>query len=227
MRTRFFLLALALLGCALFTMPASAGVIGVAFPAGINADDVIDWANVGPNGTILSNPFNTTSTGGLGVTVSQAGASSFQLYTQGGSWSGNFSPGDRLLFTIGPNGPITLSFASPVGAVGANIQTNYFGAFEAVITAYGQSNNVLGSYTLNGNSTSAGDGSAIFIGLVSDAIDIYSVVFSAPVASSSPQEFSINNVLLGGAGTGSEIPEPSTYALIAGGLALMLLRRRQ
>jgi hypothetical protein len=52
-----------------------------------------------------------------------------------------------------------LTFATPVSAAGAAIQTDVEGAFTAQVTVNGTQ-----TFTENGDSTSTGDGSAIFIG---------------------------------------------------------------
>jgi hypothetical protein len=48
-----------------------------------------------------------------------------EVRQQGNGWAGNFAPNDFVLWTGGANGPITISFASPVFGAGAQIQSNY------------------------------------------------------------------------------------------------------
>src|SRR5262245_13952033 len=86
--------------------PAGAIVIGVtsAGPGGLNANDSIDWGQLGPAFTVLSSPQNVASNGLLDATVSSAGGI-FERVDQGNGWAGNFPGGDHLLWDqgAGPN----------------------------------------------------------------------------------------------------------------------------
>jgi len=208
--------------------PASAAVIGISSPAGMTVTDTINWGAIGPDGTMTASSFNIQTTGGATVTVSNLHLDIGSMFRQeqSGSWSGNFSPGDALLFVCGEDAPLTLAFAAPVAAVGANIQGDEYGPFEGTISVYGIGNNLLGSYTLAGDSNGDGDGSAIFLGMVSDGMDIYYARFS--IEGADYRDFAINQVRLGGVGSSSApISEPSTWALLATGLGWMVSRRRR
>ncbi|HAX43415.1 MAG TPA: PEP-CTERM sorting domain-containing protein [Bryobacteraceae bacterium] len=211
---------------ALVLAPASAAVIGISSPASMTVTDTIDWGAIGPDNTMTASSFNIQTTGGATVTVSNLDLDIGNMFRQeqSGSWSGNFSPGDAVLFLYGEDAPLTLAFASPVAAVGANIQGNEYGPFEGTISVYGIGNNLLGSYTRTGDSNGAGDGSAIFLGMVSDGVDIYFARFS--IERADYLDFGINQVLLGGEGSASApIPEPSTWALLGAGLGWVVYRR--
>ncbi len=164
------------------------------------------------------------------MTVSQPGAN-FERRDQPNGWSGNFSPGDRLLWTLGNNGPITINFANPIARVGTQIQANYYGAFTAMITAFDSVGNTLGSFTRNdGNSAFANNGPAIFIGIGSDTANISRLQFSLPNASFNPEDFAINNLSLRSTpGNSQPVPEPFTIlgSLTAGGIGVALRRKRQ
>ena len=85
---------------------AQAGFVLVTSSADLVATDSIAWSGLGTAGTMITNPFDITSTGGVAVHVSQLGSPNFQRRDQGGSsWSGNFAPGAHLLWSMGPNGP--------------------------------------------------------------------------------------------------------------------------
>ncbi len=92
------------------------------------------------------------------MTVTSVGAS-LTPNQQNSGWSGNFAPGTALLWTASAGPDITLTFAQPVYGAGAQIQADYFGAFTAEVIVNGTQH-----FTETGNSTSAGDNSAIFIG---------------------------------------------------------------
>ena len=118
-------------------------VLGLNFSSGVQADiivtndptgfgrpgfggtDVVDWGLLGPTRTVLSNPFNHTSNGGVNITVSQVGLEGFQRRDEGGNgWTGNFTDGFQLLWTAGRNGPVTIDFATAIQGVGYNVLVN-------------------------------------------------------------------------------------------------------
>ena len=97
-----------LFACALLTAGTSAraSTILVTSPAEIRNDGLLDWAAVGASGDNVSNSFTTDVTGIAGLTITgvQDAGHDFERWDEGSvGWSGNFTPGDRLLFT-GDNG---------------------------------------------------------------------------------------------------------------------------
>jgi hypothetical protein len=119
-----------------------------------------------------------------------------------------------------------ISFSNPISGAGAQIQADYFGSFTATITAYGAGSTFLESFIESGDSTSNGDGSAIFLGVLDSTADIYSIQYSV-VSVTGNNDFAINTLsLLDTNGTPS-VPEPSTMLLVASGLAgLAAFRKR-
>jgi hypothetical protein len=182
--------------------------------------DYVDWGSVGSVGTILSNPFDATSNGGIGVTVSQAGGS-FKRLDQSfvGGWWGNFADGDNLLWTLG-GGPLTITFATPVAAAGAQIQADIWDTFSGNLTgtAYNPLGQSLGSFNFSGISTNAGDNSAPFIGIRDlDGANIASITFNVlPTAGN----FAINMLSID-AGESQQGPAVPLPASSLGGLALL------
>jgi hypothetical protein len=120
---------------------------------------------------------------------------------------------------------MTFFFNSLIRGFGLQIQANYGGSFTAELEACDASNVSLGSVTLAGNSTNAGDDGAIFIGVLSSAIDIRAVLVKAPIASMSPDDFAINGPRIQ---TGADaVPEPASIALAGAALlGLACLRRK-
>jgi hypothetical protein len=177
-----------LMGSAAFAEP-----VGIISSAAISRPDTFNWSQLGANLTQLSGSQNVTSAGGLAATVSSAG-NVFEIVNEGVGAAGNFPPGMALLWdrVVGPD--ITITLAKPVRAIGAQIQSDVYGAFTAQITAYGQNGAVLGSFSESGTSTSSNDGSAIFIGLQDTAADIYKIQFILTSAISNPNDFAIGTL---------------------------------
>lgn len=83
-------------------------------------------------------------------------------------WPGNFQSGQTILWTDDQDphdGPIRIKFQEPVSAAGAQVQVLEKGPFTAVLTVYDISGQQVAEFTRKGQSTSAGDDTAIFIGV--------------------------------------------------------------
>lgn len=182
--------------------------------------DLIDWGK-NPAG---STPFGFVTADGIVGAVTSAGGF-LDNRQQPLTFVGNFAHGDNLLFTEF-NGPdITLNFTTPVAGAGAQIQSNFPGAFVARITASDGTTNW--SFTEAGTSNGNDDGSAIFIGVLSDIANLKWVSFSLDSAAFFKNSFAINQVSL--TDTVAGVPEPASWVLMLlgfGGLGATLRRRR-
>jgi hypothetical protein len=152
--------------------------------------DSVSWGTLGVDSTIVANPFTIVSTSGVSINVSKTVSDSFQIRQEDpvtplpfDGWSGNFAPGDMLLYTNDlvskALNPITLDFgATAVAAGGAQIQSDQGGKFTAKVEAFDANGNSLASFTEAGNSTGAQDNSAIFIGISSTSATIHKIALS-------------------------------------------------
>lgn len=179
----------------------------------LNGTDSFDWTkNYGPSGSDIPNDSTATSNGGNTALVHLQGGDG-ERRDEGNGWVGNFKIGDELLWTTG-NGPLTFTFGNAVNGVGANIQADFYGAFTALIQAFDASGNLIESFSENGVSNGAEDGSAIFIGLIDPGIK--SVEFSLTSCSLDCADFAINQLdVLGGT---QAVPEPGSLILLGSGL---------
>ena len=82
----------------------NAATVGFTNSTDLAGNDSVNWGTLGSTFTNISNPFTINSVGGNTLNVSQSGGD-FERRDQGRGWSGNFLPGDRLLWTQGGNGP--------------------------------------------------------------------------------------------------------------------------
>lgn len=210
----------AIAGVALALTIVTAAAAPVTSLAALGANDSIDWGQIGTINTTFSTPLFATSTGGINAVVTSAG-NQIRLTEQSNGWAGNFTPGEQLLWTnlIGPD--ITITFGTPVYGVGAQIQADFFGAFTAEVQL---SNGDI--FTLPGNSTSNGDGSAIFLGELDGVSDISSIRFDLTSAvSNSINDFAIGTLYLR---TGPvNVPEPLTLSLFGTGFVGATAMRRR
>jgi hypothetical protein len=197
--------------------------------AGFAGTDSVDWGQLGPTLTAVADPVNATSTGGISVSVHQPSSGTWERLNQGSGWNGNFAPGDRLLWDNLGTAPWTITFGQSIDGLGFQIQADHFGAFTALLNVYDSSNNLIGSFSENGNSSTAGDNSAIFIGIQdTTGADIKSAQISLSSASSTPTDFAINRMDLVDFAPAST-PEPASIVLlitVALGIALLFRRAR-
>jgi hypothetical protein len=146
----------------------------------------------------------------------------------------NFAFGDFVLFTglnptspmpptPGNPGPLALTFDAPVLAVGTQVAvddaTNLYTVF---LSAFDRDDNLLGSFSVMGTSSTDLDNSALFLGVRSETSNIAKLVYSSSVPG---RAFGINNLSLVAA-----VPEPSsTVGLLVLGMggAILTYSRRQ
>jgi hypothetical protein len=195
------------------------------------APDSVSWAQLGPSFTLLTTPENWVSAGGLtgeiGITGSLIGTQNFQRLDQSNGWSGNFLPGDALLWNEGgfqqTNIDIGVLFNTLVDGGGAQIQADFFGPFTATLTAFDTLGNVIGSTVMAGNSTSAADGSAIFISFNSGLPNVSFLNFNV-VDQFGGDSLAIDTLTI----YPSTVPEPGSLLLLGSGLlgAVAYGRRR-
>jgi hypothetical protein len=183
------------------TLQSRASIVGVTSPlAGV---DSVNWGQLGPAFTVLSSPQSFVTNGGVSGQVSSAGGDLERL-DQGNGWNGNFLLGTPLLWDEDKGPDITLNFDAPILGFGSNIQADFFGPFVARLM-----DNLGDLFTESGTSNGNNDGSAIFIGLLSDAATITSITFSLDSASSHSNNFAIGT-------SAAAVPVPAAGPLLAG-----------
>jgi hypothetical protein len=208
-----------LLGSVLFIGTARATLFQVPdrSPFAFGLD--IDWSIFGPAGTVLS-CFCSAETDGFTVSVNGT-AGTIDRDNEGvPPYQGNFAVGDALVAQPFISDEMTVGFTSnPVLGVGTQIQPlNYTGPFTGymqVLTNDGM--NAL--FSVAGNSTTAEDNSAPFLGVMSTTDDIIGVNFFADIGN--PEFPEAGNIAINQMDV-IPAPEPGT-ALILATAALLLI----
>lgn len=133
---------LMVLGSLLCTMAVSIPSTALAVPTlvtdrgTLGGNDFIDWSGFGPTSTpVVSGSSIVSNGGGITVTVTNP-LGDFERRDQGSGWSGNFAPGDSLLWTANNFGSMTIEFTNPVFGAGAQIQVDSFRAFTGILEVY-------------------------------------------------------------------------------------------
>ena len=174
-------------------------------------DDSIDWGQLGPDSTSVAGSAAVTSANGLEAMVSTDDPSGLFRVDEGLSWIGNFTAGDHLINNNGfSEYALTITFAAPISGAGAQIQLDNGGPFTATIEAF-SGNTSLGLFTEDGTSTTAEDGSAIFLGVMDTTAQITSIVFGIDNPPAFAGDFALNTLSIN---TGGAVPEPSSIVLI-------------
>lgn len=217
------LLVLPLLAGLLLPAPSEASVILVTSRAALGGDDFIDWGQLGPDHTLVPNPSAIVSNSGfITGTVGRENQGDLQRRNENppasGGWNGNFAPADRLIWTNNTAGAMLIDFDSSVAGLGAQIQMDrLLGLFDATIEVYDVLNNLLATFTIQGDSNSNKDNSAIFIGVLADsAIIDHIVLFTNLARTDGRDDFAINQLDL-------RIAVPGPAALVMVGLGLLAL----
>ena len=220
----------------LFASIVPAALLSVGDRSKLGATDRLDWAVAGENYDALGSRLEVKSEGGLAVGVSQAGW--FVRLDQSAGWYGNFAPGEHLLWNRG-GGPVSFELG-PAGltALGFQIQTNLFESYTAQLDVFDAAGALMGSATGEGRSTQLGDGSALWLGILSDR-SFYQARIRV-TSGESQDDFAISTLYLATgppatpawnapplAPSASPVPEPATFTLGTLAVALIALARRK
>lgn len=209
-----------------------ASIIGSTNPG--DFPDTVNWcqSGFGCAGQPLATPTAWTSAGGETgfIGLNNTGENFYNLQ-QDVSFYGNFSPSMGLIYNGAylSNIPTEIVATTDQGVfgIGAYIQATYYGAFTATITLFDSNFDVLGSFSANGNSSGANDGSALFIGAYDNALsDVYAAQFSVVDAYNNVhgQDFVIGTM---GLATTVPAPEPVSLLLMVSGLLTMAVFARR
>jgi len=216
---------------------AQGSTFQIGSAAALGANDFFDWDQVravdgGGNALALPSPRTVTSNLGRSAGISDGG--SFSGLVEGTDWFGDFASGDRVLYSGDPNDPaaaanaFTIAFNTAVRGVGLQITSGAFFDFDASLELFNGGTS-LGLFTVGGTLLGVEDGSAPFLGALSDSANITSAVFT--LTSNTGAGFGVNRLLTADGrdplpDPGAQVPEPGTLSLLAIGTAGALARRR-
>ena len=236
MKTRFYV-SFALLALASVSF---AGSTSVTTEAALLANDFIDWGQFGADFTIVNSGTHGFTNNGIGFTVysvndntSVDDGGQYQLLTEGSTWNGGFNPGDHVLFKTGSfavnSTDLEIVFDQKIGGIGSGFQSNAFGDFTGSMGAWDNNpyfiaNNV-GFSSNFGNNHGGSDGTAPFMGVLSDQTDILAAYLEVQMADFSDSLGSgWSHTLVRDTGA---VPEPASMAVLGLGAIALIRRRRQ
>ena len=183
---------------------------------GQNANDSVNWSQLGVDATSLGSSFNFTSGGGLSGTVTLAAAGSLVSVAcpvSPCSWSSTgFNADDSLIWTSdlgnSGNGPLTFAVGTSVSGVGALIQADGPSQFTAQIQVFNGATS-LGTFPVTSNA----NGDATYIGVKDQTgANISSAVFSLTSCQGACTDFAIDTVQLNRSTVASPTPTATATA---------------
>ena len=224
-------LALFLLSCASHADSISA----VTSRTSLNANDSVDWGSLGLPYAGVASGSTLQSQNGIGITVTQP-FYSLEIRQQDApgtnlGFYGDFSSGEVLLTNWNSPFPITVAFSQPVFGAGLQIEPAQVQDFPAPFTVYVTAYDgtvELGTFSTTGIKSNNADGSAPFLGVLSDTADITSLTYHAVTQTNGPVEGDIGMNYMSIRDLAS-VPEPGTLPLMICGfaaLAAISLRQR-
>jgi hypothetical protein len=223
------------------------------------ANDFFDWAQlrvVDSTGAVVAVPSPVTVTSNLGRTAVLSDGVAFTGLIEGpdSDWTGNFLIGEHVLISadnpnLFPIDPVTglptlnpdavaasfeVDLATAVAGLGLQITSNRFGDFVAGLEVYNSSNTLLGAFSVGGTLDGSEDGSAPFLGALSDSNEIARAVFTVVSVlengdTAHPQGVGVNRLLTldGNQTQAAPVPEPATIGLVALGAVGAMIRKRR
>jgi hypothetical protein len=149
-------------------------VTSITSEGGVSWSDTVDWSAAGMEYDALPMSFTLPVTAGLSLTVSSP-SGLLDRRDQDSGWMGCFAAGEKLLWKHEEQGsmrsvtePITVSFSTPVLAVGTRIQSDPYGAYTGWIEAFDVNDVMVGSYSVGGNACYCSNGNVAFVGIQAD-----------------------------------------------------------
>jgi hypothetical protein len=229
-------LALLVLPLMMLAGPAAASTIQIGSAAALGANDFFDWGQVrvlDGGGNPVAQPSPQSVTSNLGRTASISDGVAFTGLVEGTDWIGNFLAGENVLYSGDGNDPtaaakaFSVDFATAVRGTGLQITPAAFLDFDASLEVFNGATS-LGLFTVSGVMTGFEDGTAPFLGALSDSSNITRAVFT--LTSNADFGLGVNRLLTAdspGTPPNSPVPEPGTLSLLAIGAAGALARRRR
>ena len=193
----------------------------------LGSSDSANWSLFGSPYTDVVSGSSIDSQSGIVVTVSQP-EYGLQIMQQQNGYFGDFFPGETLLTNWNSPFPITISFSRPIFGAGVNLEPAQVqdlpAQFSAFVTAY-DGNVWLGQFSTTGTKTTAMNGTAPFLGVLSDQANITSLTYRVAVQTNGPStgDFAMDSISLK---TENPVPETSSIAFCLTGLALLSVLAR-